>query len=518
MLSVYVNGHIGATRDDAMETTSSATTIATAAATRATRLDWNYLLHSCICLFFMFGFGQLPPIPPLHTLGMEVLGIFIGLLYAWITIGFVWPSFVSLIALRLTGLESMNEIIASGFGNNITVFIFLMFVLVIFFEKSGICERIAYWFLSRKIVIGRPWTLVTLFFLAPYFMAMLTYSYPAMLISWTILYTVCKDLGYKKGDLFPSFMVLGVGLAAQLGLTTLPIKSHSLLSIGILDSITNGKYIVNFFDYATINITITLSTLFIFILMMRFVFKVDVEPLRKITEEQFDAYRDHKMTIQEKLAVCTIVSFIGIMALPSILPHDWQISILLRKFGMAGSLIIVFAMLTMLRISGKPILNFAEVANNGKLGWEVIIMYVGCMPVSAAMAKPEVGITSIIVEYCTPLLSHLSSFQFLIITFIVITLLTQVMHNLVLAAILTPILVQLSLAAGCDPSLLIIILCFAYGFSTTTPASSASSALVFLNEWSTTKLNYKVFISHFVISMIVVSAVFVPLAYMYYNM
>lgn len=479
--------------------------------------DWKYLFHSLICLFFMFGFGKLTPIPPLQPIGMDVLGIFIGLLYAWIAIGFVWPSFLALIALELTELQSMNQIIADGFGNNVTVFVFLMFVLVIYFEKAGLCERIAYWFLSRKIVIGRPWTLVTLFLLAPYVMAMLTYSYPAMLIMWTILYTVCKDIGYKKGDIFPTFMVLGVGLAAQLGLTALPIKSHSLLSIGILDSVTHGQYAVNFFEYASINIFITLVVLGIYILMMRFVFKVDVELLRNITEDKFSAYRDQKMPRQEKIAFCTIILFISIMALPSMLPHDWLVTTILRKFGMAGSLIIVFGLLTMLRIDGKPILDFSHMANNGKLGWEVIIMYVGCMPVSSAMANPDVGITNIIVEYCMPMLSHLTSFQFFIISFIVITLLTQVMHNLVLAAIITPIIVQLAIAAGCDPALLIIILCFSYGFSTTTPASSASSALIFLNEWSNTKTNYKVLISHFVISMAVISITVIPITYMLFT-
>ena len=106
-------------------------------------LDWKYLFHSLICLFFMFGFGKLTPIPPLQPIGMDVLGIFIGLLYAWIAIGFVWPSFLALIALELTDLQSMNQIIAGGFGNNVTVFVFLMFVLVIYFEKAGLCERIA---------------------------------------------------------------------------------------------------------------------------------------------------------------------------------------------------------------------------------------------------------------------------------------------------------------------------------------------------------------------------------------
>ena len=131
-------------------------------------------------------------------------------------------------------------------------------------------------------------------------MAMLTYSYPAMLIPWTILYTVCKDVGYKKGDTFPAFMVLGIGVAAQMGFTALPIKSHSLLSLGILESVTHGEYSINFFEYAAINIPITLVVLIIYILMMRFVFKVNVDLLYEITEEKFSSYRNQKLTLQKK--------------------------------------------------------------------------------------------------------------------------------------------------------------------------------------------------------------------------
>lgn len=479
--------------------------------TAANTYDWKYIVKSAICIFFMFGFGYLPPFPPLEPIGMHVLGIFIGLLYAWISIGFIWPSFLSIIALNLTGLESMNKIIAGGFGNNITVFVFLMLVLVIYLEKAGICERIAYWFLSRKIIVGRPWTLITLFLLSSYVMAMLTYSYPAMLIPWTILYTVCKDVGYKKGDTFPAFMVLGIGVAAQMGFTALPIKSHSLLALGILESVTHGEYSINFFEYAAINIPITLVVLIIYILMMRFVFKVNVDLLYEITEEKFSSYRNQKLTLQEKIAFLSIIFFISIMALPSIMPQEWLITSILRKFGMTGCLVVVFGLLTLFRIGKKPILDFSDIANNGKIGWEVIIMYTGCMPVSSAMSNPDVGITNIIVQYCMPVLSHLSSFEFIIITFVVMTLLTQLMHNLVLAAVVTPLIVQFALAAGCDPALLVIILCFAYGFPTTTPAASAASSLVFLNDWSPTRTSYKVLISHFAVSMVFLSVAVVPL-------
>ena len=38
-----------------------------------------------ITLLFMFGFGYLPAVEPITPLGMKMLGIFIGLVYAWST-------------------------------------------------------------------------------------------------------------------------------------------------------------------------------------------------------------------------------------------------------------------------------------------------------------------------------------------------------------------------------------------------------------------------------------------------
>ena len=42
-----------------------------------------YYLHAVVCLLIMFGFGQLPPVEPLTPLGMNLIGIFLGVLYGW---------------------------------------------------------------------------------------------------------------------------------------------------------------------------------------------------------------------------------------------------------------------------------------------------------------------------------------------------------------------------------------------------------------------------------------------------
>ena len=52
--------------------------------------------HVAGILAFMFLFGLIPPFGPLTPMGMQVLGIFIGMIWGW-TIGeTIWPSLLGL--------------------------------------------------------------------------------------------------------------------------------------------------------------------------------------------------------------------------------------------------------------------------------------------------------------------------------------------------------------------------------------------------------------------------------------
>ena len=75
-----------------------------------------YYLHTVVCLLIMFGFGQLPPVEPLTPLGMNLIGIFLGVLYGWVCIEIVWPSLAGLLAMMLVGALGMRLVPAAYFG------------------------------------------------------------------------------------------------------------------------------------------------------------------------------------------------------------------------------------------------------------------------------------------------------------------------------------------------------------------------------------------------------------------
>ncbi len=87
-----------------------------------------YWVHTCICLLIMFGFGQMAPFGPLTPLGMNLIGIFLGILYGWIFIEIVWPSLAGLLALMLIGGMKPVQLFNKSFGDPIVQMMFFIFV------------------------------------------------------------------------------------------------------------------------------------------------------------------------------------------------------------------------------------------------------------------------------------------------------------------------------------------------------------------------------------------------------
>ena len=65
----------------------------------------------------------------LEPIGMKVLGIFLGMLFGWTFIGFIWPSILGAIALGFSGYATVSSVISSGMGN-------ISVTLGVFFDKS----------------------------------------------------------------------------------------------------------------------------------------------------------------------------------------------------------------------------------------------------------------------------------------------------------------------------------------------------------------------------------------------
>ena len=114
------------------------------------------VIHILISLAIMVCFKFVPAAEPLTPLGVEVIGIFLGMLYGWLIANdSFWPSIFGLLFLGLSSYSTVPAVLRDGFGNSTVLLLFFFFAFTNIISAAGITEYIARWIVSRKVVQGR---------------------------------------------------------------------------------------------------------------------------------------------------------------------------------------------------------------------------------------------------------------------------------------------------------------------------------------------------------------------------
>ena len=98
----------------------------------------------------------LKPENGLEPMGVKVLAAFVATMYWWITLGMSWTVLIGVPLLTLTGAMSYKAVIQSGLGNPMVFFLLVTGLMNVAILETGVAERLVQWFITRKIVKGRP--------------------------------------------------------------------------------------------------------------------------------------------------------------------------------------------------------------------------------------------------------------------------------------------------------------------------------------------------------------------------
>ena len=108
-----------------------------------------YYVHSAITIALFVFTGFLPPFGDITPLGMKVLGVFLGMLYGWLTVGFAWPSLLGLFFLGVTGVTDVGSALSAGWGSlYASVLVILGFVYAYYLESCKLTDAISAFFLN----------------------------------------------------------------------------------------------------------------------------------------------------------------------------------------------------------------------------------------------------------------------------------------------------------------------------------------------------------------------------------
>ena len=286
-----------------------------------------YYLHTVVCLLIMFGFGQLPPVEPLTPLGMNLIGIFLGVLYGWVCIEIVWPSLAGLLAMMLVGGMKPVTLLNNSFGHPIVQMMFFIFVFCATISHYGLSKFISLWFITRKFVAGRPWVFTYTFLGSIFILGGLTSASPAAIIGWSILYGVCEVCGYKKGDSYPTMMVFGIVFAAQIGQSMIPFKQVALTVFSAYETMSGMG--IDYAKYMLIALLICAVCSLLFIVMGKYIFRPDMSKLVHLDVSKLD--KDGSLVLSRVQKV--ILAFLFLLVITRVYaPFDQSLALIAELF------------------------------------------------------------------------------------------------------------------------------------------------------------------------------------------
>ncbi len=464
-----------------------------------------YYVHSLICCIIMFGFGFLPPIGDITPLGMRVLGIFLGAVYGWVCVELVWPSILSMLALGVSGYTTVVKSFGGGFGDSIVLMTLFTFIFFSYIEKSGLMKFIANWFLSLKINTGRPWIFTFIMFFSAGLTGAFTGMYPVIIMFWHIFYGVCEEVGIPKRSPYAAFVLGGIVYFATIACVLFPFIPFGQIVIGLAstaapDLVYTAKW------WIIIGPILLLLQILGYMLMGKFIFKVDVSPLLNTKSNYLQDLRGQKISREEKIASIYLTLFILILVSPLFLPAEWAFTATLTNMSTLGAATLCLTAICFRRTeTGERKIYFGNLVQQG-VNWDMILLLAATMPVCAAMESDETGIIATLIGTLTPMVSSLSPVGFVIFCIVILCMITQFAHNLILILVFVPPLSMLCTTYGLNPIIFSLLLAYALEVAFGTPGGSAPGALVFGNtEWVSTKQAYSLGIAILLMSLLIFS-------------
>ena len=470
----------------------------------------TYYINSVITIVIMFGFGQLPAPAPITPLGMQILGIFLALLFGWTFVDQVWPSILGFIALSLTGYAPLAGLMKEGFGNNTVLLMWGMLLIASLVDSAGVSKFIATYFISRKLVLGKPCLLIFTFFFVVFLMSAMTSSVPVIVVGWGILYCILNQLGYKAGDPLSSYMVVGVVYSSLVGLALFPWKVLQMVVLGMFAN--TAGYQLEYSLYISLSLPISIASIIGYVLLGKFLFRLDVEKLKLVTKDSFDP-KDLQINYQQKIIISMLVLLVVLLVAPSIMPKAWAVTKILRGIGAHGVAFLILGVFVFLRFGNKAMINLRKASSD--VQWDCIFLTAAMLPFTTALNAESTGINAFLIEKFSLIFNGLSPLVFIFLVIVITMIATQFMNNAICGAIMFSIVYPFAVAIGINPAMITVLMIFCLALAMLTPAGSPMSALMFGNsEWISAKEIYRYVVPGVIVIFICVCVVGIPMGFL----
>lgn len=476
-------------------------------------------IHFAIGLLIMLIFRFIPVgvLPNVTEPGLQIMGIFIGTIYLWTTSDPTVASITAIVMIGLSDFTTAGGALIGCFGNATVVQMLFLMIFMGGLTNRRLTVYIGRWILTRKVIEGKPWVFTTAILLGSYCMSVFIGCFAPIFLFWPVLYGIFEDVGFKKTDKYPKLIIIGVVLGALIGFPVPPYMSNGLALLGnyrgLLPNfgnlsempgvmVSDGTYFIGCFIMGLLLIASV-------VLVMRFVFRPDVEPLKDVTIEMLEKNPLPPMNKAQKIYGVSLIVFIFCMLVPSLLPTVPGLSFLNRN-----SLLVPVALtviLCLLRGEDGPVLDMQSVMGKD-FAWPTFWLCTAAIYLGGVLTNEATGITPFLNTVLSPIFTGMSGAVFTVALLLVTVVLTNICNSLVIGMIMQPVVLTYCVSAGVNPAPIITLLIFTVLLSAAcTPAASPFAAMLFGNkDYLTSGDVYKYATTFVLVELVIILVIGIP--------
>ena len=409
----------------------------------------------------------LPILLKLETV-WQMLGIFAGSIWMWITCPIEIGSVACLSALCLLPGVKPASVFSASFGSATIMFLIFSFLLAYSLSTTGVLRRIAVRFIDNPLAKKNVYL-----FMGAYFLSMLVIgSFMAPTTVFILFLSLVKEiydlLGLEKGDRLARNMMVGTGFFASISCAMTPIAhTFPLMAIGYYEDAT-GETIsyISYLKYGLpIGILLALAAYGILCIGIKgnYNFKnVSFEHTKWTGKEIFS------VVVFLGVVICWLIigiwpsTFAGLNALGTAWP------------AMVGCVILaVFGCLSIKDGFSKGV------------SWSAIILCAATLALGSFLTKDEFGVMPAVSAFMTP---RLESMNILLLIVIFAVVMTNLISNIVTTTVSFNLFVPVLMAAALfspDKATIAIGICASLAYAL--PSSIAHIALAGSSGWATSR-------------------------------
>lgn len=461
----------------------------------------HYIIALIIGLVLLFA---LPETNGLTNLGVRAIAVMVPILYLWLTTNTHWVAVFALALLILTQVSPPNVIWATSFGHFVVPTIICFMILNECLRETGVIHKIAIWFITRSFVKGRPIVFLSMFALSSLVIGQFMDNMSLAIIYIGIAGVLCEEMGYKKGDPFYTAMFIGVLWPNIIYSISSPI-AHALPNIlmGVVEAqtgivITYGQWLAVGLPFAAI--------MFVAMVILFRVWNPDSTKFKS-----FDTATVNNPPLSKEGKIAGFVFILVILAI--ILPEIFNkalpgITGLIKSWGVVVPALFAIAILSIVQIKGKPIMDFPKATKSIPLP---AVIFAGVVSAFAPIISAEsTGISAWMGGSLRPIFEGLPTLLVVIVLIVGSIIMTNFLSNTVTMVLFFNLGVALLAAANYNMAAFAVIIGLAASMAGCTPSAAVPSPLFFGPEHITMKNSIKWNTLFMVLSFIVLVLFVVP--------